>query len=81
MNDAPGAGVRRPQHRGLSPGLIQPRNQLEGVLRDQQTLGETTGTHGHLLLWGLASAGDAFGASRARRLERHHITADRTSEM
>jgi len=40
------------------------RNQAPksaGVLRDQQTLGETTGTHGHLLLFGLAPAGDAFG--------------------
>jgi len=42
------------------------RNQAPksaGVLRDQQTLGETTGTHGHLLLWGLGPAGDAFGVA------------------
>ena len=31
-----------------------------GVLRDQQTLGQTTGTHGHLLLDGSMNAGDAF---------------------
>ena len=30
-----------------------------GVLRDQQTLRERTGTHGHLLLDGLMIAGDA----------------------
>jgi hypothetical protein len=32
-----------------------------GVLRDQQTLHERTGTHGHLLLNGWLNAGSAFG--------------------
>jgi hypothetical protein len=58
-SDAPGNLVD-PGRRGLSPGPRRSRNRLirvevpksAGVLRDQQTLGETTGLHGHLLLWG-----------------------------
>ena len=34
-----------------------------GVLRDQQTLHERTGTHGHLLLNGWLNAGVAFEAN------------------
>ena len=36
-----------------------------GLLRDQQTLNETTVRHGHLLLGGKALAGGAFGRSGA----------------
>ena len=53
---------------GALAGSALARNRLisqktvpsAGVLRDQQTLGQTTGTHGHLLLDGSMNAGDAF---------------------
>jgi len=59
----------RPE-RGLSPDLHLSQNRLTGVrvpksagvLRDQQILGETTGTHEHLLRWGQMTAGKAFGS-------------------
>ena len=47
-----------------------------GVLRDQQTLRERTGTHGHLLLDGLMIAGDASEGVLDPKIDEHpHTTA------
>jgi len=42
------AGSALSQNRVISQEMVP----SAGVLRDQQTLGQTTGTHGHLLLDG-----------------------------
>ena len=76
----PPLGIRT----GALAGSALARNRLisqrmepsAGVLRDQQTLHERTGTHGHLLLDGLMIAGDAFeGVLNPRISEHPHTTA------
>lgn len=69
---------------GALAGSALARNRLisqkmkpsAGVLRDQQTLGERTGTHGHLLLDGLMIAGDASEGVLDPKINEHpHTTA------
>ena len=56
--------------------ISQKKEPSAGVLRDQQTLHERTGTHGHLLLDGLMIAGDAFEGVLNPRINEHpHTTA------
>jgi len=67
---------------GALAGSALARNRLisqrmmpsAGVLRDQQTLHERTGTHGHLLLDGLMIAGDASGDALNPKIKEHHHT-------
>jgi len=78
---------------GIRPGALAgsalARNRLisqtmpsAGVLRDQQTLGERTGTHGHLLLSGLMNAGNAYDDTTPPKGRRClHITAFLTLEL
>ncbi len=69
---------------GALAGSALARNRLisqrmkpsAGVLRDQQTLHERTGTHGHLLLNGLMNAGDASEGVLDPKIDEHpHTTA------
>ena len=75
------AGGSRRVHLVEEPDDQLRKHRSAGVLRDQQTLNQTTGNHGHLLLSGLLSAGDAFGGVQNPKVRRcHHITAIRTLE-
>ena len=76
----PPLGIRT----GALAGSALARNRLisqrmepsAGVLRDQETLHERTGSHGHLLLDGLMIAGDAFEGVLNPRINEHpHTTA------
>ena len=61
--------------------LISQKVPSVGVLRDQQTLNQRTGTHGHLLLNGLMNAGVAFETNIASEGRGWlHITAIFTFE-
>ena len=70
----------RPRALAESASAAEPDDQLEGAVQpafsDQQTLHKRTGLHGHLLLKGLMSAGDAFDDIRDQKNRRcHHTTA------